>query len=704
MTESDAVTRSLRPTPGAEQPLSVLVVDDDALIRLHLQLALSNEGLRISEAASGQQALELASGQAFDIVLMDVRMPGMDGFAACERLKQLPGHGATPVVMLTGMEDQESIRRATQVGAIDYVTKPLSATVLAKRVRHIVQAQRNHAELDSQRASQNALLHAIPDTILRFDAEGILLASKFPEACPNLLRMRSAIGSGIREIFSGVPQFDPTQALQRALQGETTAVQIAWPEAEESVYEVRFVASAANDVMCILRDVSRQVRQQRRIEQLSLTDGQTGLANRACFLQMAQRQLDAAPDQALCMLQLSFVSYPSVSSSVGSKAADQLIRVLADTLVEASGARRQFDSSGAGNLPIIARTGEADFHLLLGNEGETLDALVRRVSQAVDQPIQVEQYEFRLPLRMGVATTEVASGDVDELFKMSGLAAQKASQQQSSEPLLYSPALQRESQRSLLLESALRRALAQGELELLYQPKVCAHHGRLKSLEALCRWSHPELGVISPAEFIPLAEESGLILPLGELVLERACQQIRQWRLAGHTEVSIAVNVSGHQLNQRQVDRQLFRLLERCDVPEDAIELEITESVLVEQDHVLGLLERIRARGVRIAIDDFGTGHSSLSMLKTFPIDILKIDRAFVSEIADERRAYSIVDTIIALGQALDLTLVAEGIETESQLNYLRARGCHLIQGYLTGRPMSAGDIERQFLQPQLAS
>lgn len=702
MAEWGVETRQRRSAQGVEQPLSVLVVDDDELIRLHLQLALSNEGLRVSEAASGQQAVALASQQAFDIVLMDVRMPGMDGFAACERLKQLPGHASTPVVMLTGMEDQESICRATQVGAIDYVTKPLSATVLAKRVRHIVQAQRNHAELDSQRASQNALLHAIPDTVLRFDAEGILLASKFPEACPSLLRMRSAIGSGIREIFSGVPQFDPTQALQRALHGETTGVQIAWPEAEASVYEVRFVASSGNDVMCILRDVSRQVRQQRRIEQLSLTDGQTGLANRACFLQMAQRQLDAAPDQALCMLQLSFASYPSVSNSVGSKAADQLIRVLADTLVEASGARRQFDSSGAGNLPIIARTGESDFHLLLGNEGETLDTLLRRVSQAVEQPIHIDQYEFHLPLRAGIATTEVANGNVDELFKMSGLAAQKASQRQLSEPLFYSPALLRESQRSLLLESALRRALAQGELELLYQPKVCAHNGQLKSLEALCRWTHPELGAISPAEFIPLAEESGLILPLGEFVLERACQQIRQWRLAGLAEVSIAVNVSGHQLNQRQVDRQLFRLLERCDVPEEAIELEITESVLVEQDHVLALLERIRARGVRIAIDDFGTGHSSLSMLKAFPIDILKIDRAFVCEIADEQRAYSIVDTIIALGQALNLTLVAEGIETESQLHYLRARGCHLIQGYLTGRPMSAGDIERQFLQPQL--
>ncbi|QVM86708.1 response regulator [Pseudomonas lalucatii] len=503
MAESDAQTRLWQPAQGAERPLSVLVVDDDELIRMHLQLALSNEGLRISEAANGQQAVELASRQAFDIVLMDVRMPGMDGFAACERLKQLPGHASTPVVMLTGMEDQESIRRATQVGAIDYVTKPLSATVLAKRVRHIVQAQRNHAELDNQRASQNALLHAIPDTILRFDAEGILLASKFPEACPSLLRMRSAIGSSIREIFSGVPRFDPAQALQRALHGDTTALQIAWPGAEESIYEVRFVASAANDVMCILRDISRQVRQQRRIEQLSLSDGQTGLANRACFLQMAQRQLDAAPEQALCMLQLSFASYPSVSRSVGSKTADQLIRVLADTLVEASGASRQLDPSGAGDLPFIARTGEADFHLLLGDEREALDALLRRVCQAVEEPIQVDQYEFRLPLRAGIVSTEAANGNVDELFKMSGLAAQKASQRQLSEPLVYSPALQRESQRSLLLESALRRAIAQGELELLYQPKVCAHNGQLKSLEALCRWTHPELGAISPAEFIP---------------------------------------------------------------------------------------------------------------------------------------------------------------------------------------------------------
>lgn len=701
MAQSHAGTGQRQSAQGADKPLSVLVVDDDALSRLHLQLALSNEGLQISEAASGRQALALASRQPFDIVLMDVRMPAMDGFSACARLKQLPGHASTPVVMLTGLDDQESIRRATQAGAVDYVSKPLSATLLAKRVRHIVQAQRNCTELDNQRASHDALLQAIPDSILRFDAEGMLLASKFPKTCPDLPRMRAAIGSSIREIFAGVPRFDPGQALQRALHGDSTVEQVAWPGAAESVYEVRFVASAADEVMCILRDVSRQVRQQRRIEQLSLTDGQTGLANRAGFLQIAQRQLDAAPDQALCMLHLSFASYPGIGNSVGRQTADQLIRALVDSLVEASGASRQFEPNGIGRLPFIARTGDAEFHLLLADEREALDALVQRVNRAVERPIQVDQYEFRLPLRVGIATTEAAGGSVDELFRMSGLAAQQASQQQLAEPLFYSPALQRESQRNLLLEAALRRAIAREELELVYQPKVCAHSGQLRSLEALSRWTHPELGAISPAEFIPLAEETGLILPLGELVLQRACQQSRAWCLAGHAQVPIAVNVSGHQLNQRQVDLQLFRLLERCEVPAQAIELEITESVLVEQDHVLALLERIRARGIRIAIDDFGTGHSSLSMLKAFPVDILKIDRAFVSEIDDEHQAYSIVDAIIALGHARNLTLVAEGIETESQLRYLRERGCQLIQGYLTGRPMSASDIEQQFLLPQ---
>lgn len=701
MAESRALHR-YRGTPPTPQPgMSVLVVDDDELIRMHLQLALSNEGFEIIEAQSGPDALSLAMTQDFDIVLMDGRMPGMDGFATCEQFKRLPGKALTPVVMLTGLDDLESIKRASEVGATDYLTKPLSVSVLAKRLRHIVHAQRNCIELENERASQTALLHAIPDAILRFDAEGILLASKFPEPAPATLRMRAAIGSSIDTIFAGIAQFEPTQALKRALRGDTTPLQISWCDTSETTYEVRLVASGTNDVICILRDATKQVRQQRHIEKLSLTDSLTGLPNRACFLQVAQRHLDTAPEQPLCMLQLSFASYPSVKNSVGRKIADKVISVVAEKLLSSTGASQQRGDYSANCLPFIARTGDSEFHVLLRSDPDQseLRLLMQRVSDAFEPPIQVDQYEFCMPLRSGAACTQAGNISVDELLKMSGLAAQKASQQLSADTVFYTPQFQLETQRTLNLETQLRKAIAQGELDLVYQPKVCATTGQLRSVEVLSRWNHAELGSISPAEFIPLAEETGLILPLGEFVLERACLQSRQWQLEGYANIPIAVNVSGHQFNQRQVDQQLFRLLERMQVPSQAIELEITESVLVEQQHVRAVLERIRERGIRIAVDDFGTGHSSLSMLKEFPIDILKIDRAFVKDITDTQRSYGIVDTIIALGHSLQLTLVAEGIETEAQLSYLRERNCHLIQGYLTGRPMTPGDIEEQFLR-----
>ena len=690
----------LDPTPKSESPLAVLIVDDDELIRLHLRLALSNEGLAINEASDASQALHLAANNHFDIILMDVRMPGLDGFSACEELKKLPGHLSTPVVMLTGMDDQESFRRASEVGAVDYMNKPLNTSVLAKRIRHIVQAQRNSLELDKQRASQDALLQVIQDGILHFDAEGILLASKFPDNSPGLLSRSSAIGSDICEVFSGVQALEPLKALRKALQGDSTAIQIVYPGQQQHIYEVRFVASSPNDVMCVLHDITQQVMQQRHIDKLSLADGQTGLPNYTCLLQVGQRKLDTHPTMPLFLLQLNFPQYPAIKNSVGSKLADKLIDVITHTLIKTAGVSQQQDLNQTARLPFLARSSDAEFHLLLADsdEHDVISSMLEDLQQAFAAPIRIAQYEFRMPLLVGVASAHKANGNIDELLKMCGLAAQKASQFDAPNSIFYSTELQQKSQRNLSLESCLRNAISQGELELLYQPKVCSLSGKIKGVEALSRWKHPQLGSISPIEFIALAEETGLILPLGELVLEQACKQSRIWQLAGYTDVPIAVNVSGHQFNQRMVDQQLLALLERMDVSPQAIELEITESVLVEQTHVRKLLERVRERGIRIAIDDFGTGHSSLSMLQVFPVDILKIDRAFISAIADSSRTYAIVDTIIALGHALNLTLVAEGVETDTQLYYLRERNCQLIQGYLTGRPMPAQAIEEQYL------
>ncbi|UTW08461.1 putative bifunctional diguanylate cyclase/phosphodiesterase [Pseudomonas benzenivorans] len=698
MDEVNELTTLLEQECESEERLCVLVVDDDELIRMHMQLSLTHEGLEITEACDGAQALALGQQRTFDIVLMDVRMPGMDGFTACKKFKQLPAQRQTPVVMLTGMEDLDSINRATEAGATDYVTKPLSARVLAKRLRHIVQAQRDQAALEQERASQAALLHAIPDCILRFDAGGILQAAKIPERMPQLLNGRLRLGRPIHEVFAGVAQFDPCQALQMALEGDTLPLQLNG--SDDSVFEVRFAASGSNDVICMLRDTTNQARQQRHIERLSLIDSLTGLPNRACFLQVAQRHLDATMDNALCLLQLSFDSYPGIRNNVGAKIADRLMKTIADQLLAALDGSQQYGEHRPKRLPFIARTSDADFHVLLNDAVGHLELkrVMARVGAAFEQPIQVDKYEFRLPLYSGAAIQGAGQGNVEQLFNMSGLAAHKASQLRSRETLLYSPELEQQSQRALYLEAALRRAISHGELELLYQPKVSAISGRLMGVEALARWQDPELGAISPAEFIPLAEDTGLILPLGDLVLEKACQQSRRWQLDGHGEIPIAVNVSAHQFNQRNIEQRLFRLLERMHVAPSAIELEITESVLIEQQHVLATLQRMRERGVKIAIDDFGTGYSSLSMLKTFPIDILKIDRAFVMDITDATRAHSIVDAIIALGHSLDLVLVAEGIETEAQLRYLRERNCQLIQGYLTGRPMSASDIQAHYL------
>lgn len=575
---------------------AILIVDDDDLTRMHMRLALTKSGFKVTEAKSGSEALTKARENNFDSVLMDVNMPIMDGFETCLRFRKQPNNLQTPIIMITGLDDDESIQHATDVGATDYVTKPINAAILTKRLKHIIAAHKNAIELDNKRAYQ--------------------------------------------------------------------------------------------------------VHQQRYIESIALTDTLTGLPNKTHFMQTAKQYLNAASQDTITILQLNFDSLTSIKNNAGTKISDKIVIEVADRLNSAIKQENSSKNSASQAEHVLARTGDAEFHILYTYDiNHPLSrTLIKNINNKFEESINIENYEFRVPFKSGGASSIGYKMEVDTLIKMAGIALQKASVAQITENVIFTPELEKEIQRRLTLEAGLYKAITNGELKTVYQPKVDSTTRKIKGVEALLRWQHPTLGFISPAEFIPIAEEHDLILSIGDYVMEEACKQACKWKQAGLLNPTIAINVSGHQLNQRQVTDRLFSLLDFYELSPTDIELEITESIILEQKNVIDILEDIRSRGIKVAIDDFGTGYSSLSMLKTFPVDILKIDRSFVQDIGDSTEASNIADAILALGHALDLTIVAEGIETEYQLAYFKQRNCHLIQGYLTGKPMTAEDIQLHFL------
>jgi EAL domain-containing protein (putative c-di-GMP-specific phosphodiesterase class I) len=326
-------------------------------------------------------------------------------------------------------------------------------------------------------------------------------------------------------------------------------------------------------------------------------------------------------------------------------------------------------------------------------------AMAQRIRHKLAQDLPVENYQLFITASIGIS---LFPGDADtarELLRCADIAMYHAKQEGKDNYQFYKPKLNARAHEMLELERGLRQALNSAQLELYYQPQFDLHQGQLVGMEALLRWSHPERGMISPADFIPIAEETGLIVNIGEWVLREACHQICTWQDEGLAPPRVAVNLSGRQLRQHDFIDMVDQVLADTELDPEWLELEITESILMKdvQTNIMALTD-LRARGIQLSVDDFGTGYSSLSYLSVFPVGKLKIDRSFVSAMTNSDDQAAIIDSVLALGQSLNMTVIAEGIETTEQRDMLEAKGCAQGQGYLLGRPVSSQQFRDTFL------
>jgi diguanylate cyclase (GGDEF)-like protein/PAS domain S-box-containing protein len=432
-----------------------------------------------------------------------------------------------------------------------------------------------------------------------------------------------------------------------------------------------------------VEDVTERKLYQSRIEQQANYDTLTGLANRSLLNDRLQQAIFTAASYGtrLAIVFVDLDRFKFINDSLGHHVGDELLKVMADRFRTCA---REYDT--------VARVGGDEFVLLINGQGEpdSVGTTMERMLKVISQPWRSAQGEFEITCSIGVALYPDDGSDAETLLKHADSAMYRAKEHGRNNFQFFTNELNRMMKERLELESNLRRALDRGQFELLYQPRLDLKSRELTGCEALIRWQLPGRGVIGPSSFIPIAEETGLIGPIGRWVLQTACAQNKAWQDAGFKPCVVAVNVSPRQFRRDDLVQTITEVLEQTKLEARWLEIELTENMVMQDgEHMVEMLHAIKRLGVQIAVDDFGTGYSSLSYLHRFPVDRLKVDRSFVKDIATDPDSAAIVRTIIALGHNLDLKVVAEGVETEEQIAFLGANACDELQGYYFSKPVS---------------
>jgi diguanylate cyclase (GGDEF)-like protein len=610
---------SLAVAAGAAEPPAdalvaaprLLIVDDVADNRVVLSRRFQRRNFDITEADCGRAALDLIERHSFDLVLLDIMMPDITGVEVLRKIRQKYSQSKLPVIMVTANSRSDDIVEALEVGANDYVTKPVDFAVALARV---------NAQVERKRAG---------------DALEVM----------NIELHRTNLN----------------------LEGRVTERTAKLGEANRQLQE----------------EIAHRKRSEARSHYLAYHDALTGLANRVLFREDLERALQEAraARSSLAVLFIDLDGFKSVNDTLGHSVGDSLLKTLGERLHEALTTSAR-----------IARLGGDEFAVLqtVGEQPMAGVSLAQRIVNLVSTPCRIDNHNITVGASVGVAISERGLENPEYLLKSADLAMYRAKADGRGMYRLFDPEMDATAQARRRLEMDLRNALARGEFEVHYQPLISVETRKVSSFEALVRWRHPERGQIEPVEFIPVAEDTGLILQLGEFVLCEACKQAMTWP----EHINVAVNLSPVEFQRGDVVNAVTSALSSSGLAAHRLEIEITESVLLEKTtKSVTTLKRLRDLGVRISMDDFGTGFSSLSYLRSYPFDKIKVDRSFVRDLTKDDRSRTIVSAIAGLGMRFGMRTTAEGVETEEQLEWLRGEGCDEVQGQLFSMPVPAADI-----------
>lgn len=790
----------------------VLVVDDDVTVRMAMRAALRQTGFEVLLAEGGEQGLRLFNEHSCHMVMLDVDMPDLSGYAVCAQLRALAGD-LLPIVMVTGMDDADSVKAAYDSGATDFIVKPINWGLVGHRMRYVLRAREAIAGLRAAHTRNAAVLKAIPDTMFRVDADGrvldmhgpaddilttrlsALIAEHLLTAVRRALLLRTVQETdfslsgegGERQFFeSRVAPIDERQALclvrditarkraetdllrsqERLEQAQAVARLGSWyantrarvlewstqtyricgvPEGTQvdgemflamvhpddlaglrrsrglgfngKSYEAEYRIRTAGGTVWVLetaqpeldesgrvcgllgtlQDISNRKETEARMLRLAYFDGLTGLPNRESFQHQLRGELRRAErnGQRLAVLFMDLDGFKDINDTMGHEAGDLVLQAAADRL---RGVIRSSDevSRAAPSADLhLARLGGDEFTAMLTHLSDPADALAvaQRIGEKMRTPFIVHDRDLRLTASIGIALYPDDGIDVATLLKHADTAMYHAKERGRDNVQYYSSDLTQRAMNRMDLEHDLRTALEQEQFHLVYQPQMNTRTGRIESVEALIRWAHPQRGPISPADFIPLAERNGLIVPIGERVMRMACEAAAAWAREG-LPLRVAVNLSPVQLGDRHLLQAVQDALTHSGLPAERLELEMTETAfMADGAGALDTLRSLRTAGVRLSLDDFGTGFSSMNYLQRMPLHTIKVDRSFVNGLPQEQDSVSIVRAIVSLAKSLGLEVTAEGVETAEQARLLTEMQCEYLQGWLIARPVSAAEI-----------
>jgi diguanylate cyclase (GGDEF)-like protein/PAS domain S-box-containing protein len=682
-----------------KKPIKVLLlVEDnpaDARLLREMFSEQSSHHTELTQVETMSQAEKHLAGCAVDIILLDLGLPDTQGLESIRRARAVAPR--VPLVVLTSLDDESMAAQALQEGVQDYLIKgQIDARGLLRALRYAVERKSMQEELFEEKERAQVTLNSIGDAVICTDISGNITFL-------NLVALRmtgwsrdEAVGRPMAEVFrvldatSRKTTPNPMEIAVRQnhtihLPSNSILIQRDGCEIpiEDSVAPIHDREGQVIGVVIVFRDVSSTKTMAIQMAHSAHHDFLTGLPNRKLLNDRVSQAIASAIRnmKKVAVLFLDLDGFKHINDSLGHPIGDRLLQSIAKRLVDSV---RGSDT--------VSRQGGDEFVLLLSEveQSEGIAITVRRLLQVVADPHSIDQHDLHVTACIGVSIYPDDGPDAETLIKNADTAMYQAKENGRQSYQFFKPAMNVRAVERQSIEGSLRRALERQEFAVHYQPKINLMTGEISGAEALIRWTHPTRGLVSPAQFIPVAEDCGLILPIGNWVLREACKQARAWEEAGLPLGTMGVNISAVEFRNENFLEGVFAILKDTGLNPKLLELELTESVLMKRpESTATVLQALRAKGVQVAVDDFGTGYSSLSYLQKFSIDALKIDQSFVRRITTAPTETTIVTAVISMARSLKLRVVAEGVETLKELEFLQAHQCDEAQGYYFSRPVA---------------
>ncbi|HUI16282.1 MAG TPA: EAL domain-containing protein [Alphaproteobacteria bacterium] len=680
----------------------ILIVDDDATMRFLMRETLEQDGFTVVESGDGAEALQAFEESRPKMLISDVVMPVMDGFELCRELRKRRDATYVPVLMATGLDDLESIERAYEAGATDFIVKPINWLILSHRVRYMLRASRAFNELRETEERMRSIAENLPGAIFRqvlkrdgkmaytyvspamqilygIDPEGMVRdSSQFMNIV--VPEDRAGFDDALRHSAHALTPMEVEFRLQTPIAGVRWLKSIARPRRLEDG-EVQWDGVAL--------DITELKKLEAHRDYLAYYDPLTGMPNQQLFEDRLSQALPQAQrlSTKIAVIYLELESLENIRDSSGLAAADGIIR---EAALRLQPALRPGDT--------VAHAGGGRFFAMLGGIKRSTDvaAPIRRLTEAFETPFVLDGSELYAKVVMGISLCPDDGEAPEALLRNASTALTRARATLGQGYEFYSRHMTESAVKRLGTEGELRRAIEREELLVYYQPQVHTVSFKIIGMEALVRWRHPTRGLVPPGEFIPIAEQSGLIVPLGEYVLRMACVQTQAWQRAGICDFPVSVNVSGWQLMREDLGDRVLSILKETGLPHAGLKLELTESTILRNvELVTRTMNRLAATGITFAVDDFGIEHSALSYLSRLPVETLKVDHSFVSRMTADPAHGALVQAIISMTHAMDKKAIAEGVESNEELTYMRAYRCNAIQGFLFSKPKPPAEFEK---------